>query len=173
MPSAEKKKKVGRLTGGSEHEREALQLRTYNAYLQSNKTLQGIAVSTDSVASPEQRTRIISLMNTLNEEGILKKVIFYQLQNDRSVDLGKESFSNPGSTPATQAYSQKAQTALRVLHQIVETFIPEEMELDDHFKCARLRIYEEHSKGGGEHHTQSWTKRYAVRRKQPKEQPGK
>ena len=115
MSSGEKKNKVGRLTGGSEHEREALQLRTYNAHLQSNKTLQGIAVSTDSVASPEQRTRIISLMNTLNEQKILKKVVFYQLQNDRSVDLGKQSFSNPGSTPTTRAYSQKAQTALREL----------------------------------------------------------
>ena len=97
-------------------------LDTYNEHLQSNKTLQGIVVSTDSVASPEQRTRIISLMDTLNEEGILKKVIFYKLQNDRSVDLGKQSFSNPGSTPATQAYSQKAKKALRDLHQIVETF---------------------------------------------------
>ena len=69
MSSAEKKNKVGHLTGGSEHEREALQLlRTYNGHLQSNKTLQGIVVSTDSVASPEQRTRIIRLMNTLDEE---------------------------------------------------------------------------------------------------------
>ena len=79
MSSAEKKNKLGRLTGGSAHEREALQLRTYNAHLQSNKTLQGIAVSTDSVASSEQRTRIISLMNILDEEGILKKVIYYKL----------------------------------------------------------------------------------------------
>ena len=142
MPSAKKKNKVGRLTGGSDKEREeALQLRTYLAHFQNNKTLQGIAVSTDSIASPEQRTRILSLMNILDEEGVLKKVIFYQLQNDRSVDLGKSSFSNPGSTPATQAYSQKAQTALRDLYQIVETFIPEDMELDDHDKCARLRIY--------------------------------
>ena len=83
MSSGEKKNKVGRLTGGTEHEREALQLRTYNEHLQNNKTLQGIAVSTDSVASPEQRTRIISRMNTLNEEGVLKKVIYYNLQNDR------------------------------------------------------------------------------------------
>ena len=143
MSSGEKKNKVGRLTGGTEHEREALQLRTYMAHLQNNKTLQGIAVSTDSVASPEQRTRIINRMDTLNEEKILKKVVFYQLQNDRSVDLGKQSFSNPGSTPTTKAYSQKVQTALRELHQIVQTFIPEGMELDDHFKCARLRIYEE------------------------------
>ena len=74
MSSGEKKNKVGRLTGGTEHEREALQLRTYNAYLQSNKTLQGIAVSTDSVASPEQRTRIIRLMNTLDEEGVVEGV---------------------------------------------------------------------------------------------------
>ena len=101
MSSGEKKNKVGRLTGGTKHEREALQLRTYNEHLQSNKTLQGIAVSTDSVASPEQRTRIISRMNTLNEEGVLKKVMFYKLQNERSVDLGKKSFSNPGSTPTT------------------------------------------------------------------------
>ena len=153
MSSAEKKNKLGRLTGLSEHEREALQLRTtYNAHLQSNKTLQGIEVSTDSVASPEQRTRIISLMNILDEEGILKKVPFFELQNDMSVDLGKKSFSNPGSTPATQAYSQKAKTALCELYQIVETFIPEDMELDDHFKCARLRLYLEKSEGGEEHH---------------------
>ena len=152
MPSAKKKNQVGRLTGGSDKEREALQLETYLAHLQNDKTLQGIAVSTDSIASPEQRTKIFSLMNILNEEGVLQKVIFYKLQNDRSVDLGKSSFSNPGSTPATQAYSQKAQTALRELHQIVETFIPEDMELDDQFKCARLRVYEEHCKGGGEHH---------------------
>ena len=72
MSSAEKKNKLGRLTGGSAHEREALQLRTYHEHLQNNKTLQGIAVSTDSVASPEQRTRIISRMNTLNEEGVLR-----------------------------------------------------------------------------------------------------
>ena len=128
MSSGEKKNKVGRLTGGTKHEREALQLRTYNAHLQSNKTLQGIAVSTDSVASPEQRTRIISRMNTLNEEGVLQKATFYKLQNDRSVDLGKKGFSNPGSTPTTEAYSQKVQTALRELHQIVQTFIPEGME---------------------------------------------
>ena len=132
MPSAKKKNKLGRLTGGSDKEREALQLKTYLAHLQNNKTLQGIAVSTDSIASPEQRTRIFSLMNILNEEGVLQKVIFYQLQNDRSVDLGKSGFSNPGSTSATQAYSQKAKTALHDLYQIVETFIPEDMELDDH-----------------------------------------
>ena len=60
MSSAEKKNTLGRLTGGSEHEkREALQLRAYNDHFQSNKTLQGIAVSADSVASAEQRTRII------------------------------------------------------------------------------------------------------------------
>ena len=80
MPSAKKKNKVGRLTGGSDKEREALQLRTYDAHLQNNKALQGIAVSTDSIASPEQRTGIFSLMNILNEEGVLQKVIFYQLQ---------------------------------------------------------------------------------------------
>ena len=82
MSSGEKKNKVGRLTGGTKHEREALQLRTYNEHLQSNKTLQGIVVPTDSVASPEQRTRVISLMNTLNEEEILKKVPFFKLQNE-------------------------------------------------------------------------------------------
>ena len=151
MPSAKKKNKVGRLTGRSDKEREALQLRTYDAHFQNNKALQGIAVSADSIASPEQRTRIFSLMKILDEEGVLKKVKFFKLQNDRSVDLGKSSFSNPGSTPATQAYSQKAQTALRDLYQIVETFIPEDMELDDHGKSARLRIYLEGSEGGGEH----------------------
>ena len=126
MSSAEKKNKVGHLTGGSEHEREALQLRTHNDHLQSNKTLQGIGVSTDSVASPEQRTGIIRLMNTLDEEEVLQKVVFYnKLQNDRrSVDLGKSGFSNPGSTPATKAHSQKAKTALPDLHQIVKTSIP-------------------------------------------------
>ena len=102
MPSAKKKNEVGRLTGGSDKEREALQLRTYHAHLQNNKALQGIAVSTDSIASPEQRTRILSLMNIPDEEGVLKKVVFYQLQNDRSVDLGKSGFSNPGSTSATE-----------------------------------------------------------------------
>ena len=102
MPSAKKKNKVGHLTGGSDKEREALQLRTYHAHLQNNKALQGIAVSTDSIASPEQRTRILSLMNIPDEEGVLKKVVFYQLQNDRSVDLGKSGFSNPGSTSATE-----------------------------------------------------------------------
>ena len=106
MPSAKKKNKLGRLTGKSDKEREALQLKTYLAHLQNNKTLQGIAVSTDSIASPEQRTRIFSLMKILDEEGVLKKVIFYQLQNDRSVDLGKSSFSNPGSTSATETYLQ-------------------------------------------------------------------
>ena len=104
--NSEKKNKLGRLTGGEVNMkgRHSAQLRTYNEHLQSNKTLQGIAVSTDSVASAEQRTGIISLTDTLNEEGVLKKVIYYQLQNDRSVDLGKQSFSNPGSTPATQAF---------------------------------------------------------------------
>ena len=150
MPSAKKKNKLGRLTGGSDKEREALQLRTYDAHLQNDKALQGIAVSTDSIASLEQRTKIFSLMNILNEEGVLQKVKFYKLQNDRSVDLGKSSFSNPGSTPATQAYRQKAQTALRDLYQIVETFIPDDMELDDHDKCARLRLYFEKSEGGGD-----------------------
>ena len=87
----------------------------------------------------------------LTRTGVLKKVVFYQLQNDRSVDLGKKSFSNPGSTPTTQAYSQKAQTALRDLYKIVETFIPEDMELDDYGQSARLRIYLEGSEGGGEH----------------------
>ena len=91
-------------------------------------------------------------MDFLDEEGVLQKVKFYKLQNDRSVDLGKSSFSNPGSTPATQAYRQKAQTALRDLYQIVETFIPEDMELDDYGHSARLRIYLEGSEGGaGEH----------------------
>ena len=141
MPSAKKKNKLGRLTGKSDKEREALQLKTYLAHLQNNKTLQGIAVSTDSIASPEQRTKIFSLMKILDEEGVLKKVIFYQLQNDRSVDLGKSSFSNPGSTPATQAYSQKAQTALRDLYQIVETFIPEDMELDDSKAITNVPIH--------------------------------
>ena len=92
MPSAKKKNKLGRLTGGSDKEREALQLETYLAHLQNNTTLQGIAVSTDSIASPEQRTSILSLMNILDEEGVLKKGIFYQLQNDRSV--------NPAPAPA-------------------------------------------------------------------------
>ena len=134
MPSAKKKNKLGRLTGGSDKEREALQLssRTYLAHLQNNKALQGIAVSTDSIASPEQRTKIFSLMKILDEEEVLKKVIFYQLQNDRSVDLGKSGFSNPGSTSATEAYSQKAKTALHDLYQIVETFIPEDMGLGDY-----------------------------------------
>ena len=117
MSSGEKKNKVGRLTGGTKHEREALQLRTYNEHLQNNKTLQGIAVSTDSVASPEQRTRIISRMNTLNEEGVLKKVMFYQLQNDRSVDLGKKKeFQQPGfhagdSSLQSESTNSSARTA--------------------------------------------------------------
>ena len=81
MPSAKKKNKLGHLTGGSDKEREALQLRTYDAHLQNNKALQGIAVSTDSIASPEQRTKIFSLMNILDEEGVLKKAMFYKLQN--------------------------------------------------------------------------------------------
>ena len=86
MPSAKKKNKVGRFTGGSDKEREApLQLRTYHAHLQNNKALQGIAVSTDSIASPEQRTRIFSLMKILDEEGVSLKVKFYKLQNDRTV----------------------------------------------------------------------------------------
>ena len=153
MPSAKKKNKLGRFTGGSDKEREALQLssRTYLAHLQNNKALQGIAVSTDSIASPEQRTRIFSLMKILDEEGVLKKVKFYKLQNDRSVDLGKSGFSNPGSTSATEAYSQKAQTALHDLYQIVETFIPEDMGLGDYGKCARPRLYLGGSEGGGGH----------------------
>ena len=149
MPSAKKKNKVGRFTGGSDKEREALQLRTYLAHLQNDKALQGIAVSTDSIASPEQRTRIFSLMKILDEEGVLKKVKFYKLQNDRSVDLGKSGFSNPGSTWATQAYSQKAQTALHDLYQIVDPFIPDDLALDDYGQSASRRIYSEKSEGGG------------------------
>ena len=71
--------------------------------------------------------------------------------DDRCCNSTRINVATPHAKKTSQTSSQKAKPALHDLCQIVETLIPDDMELDDYGKSARLRIYLEGSEGGGEH----------------------
>ena len=93
MSSAEKKKKVGRLTGGSEHEREALQLRTYNVTL----VPQG---KTEDTTTVEQRSVIIRGLaaSAVPPDTDTARVAYFQI---RGRCVGVQSGSSSSSTTPT------------------------------------------------------------------------
>ena len=149
-----KKKRLKRTTGkgGRQHanqERRALKL--IILLLESvinNKPTHGIPTSTENLANENDRKCLMDNLHILHKEGVLKKNQYFNDMNSVTVDLGRESFSNPETTDC----SSEAKEALRAIHQISKPLLPNTLELDKFDKCVRLRLYLPRGMGGKPHH---------------------
>ena len=86
-------------------------------------------------------------LHILHKEGVLKENQYFKEMNSVTVDISRESFSNPETTD----YSSEAKEALRAIHQISKPLLPNTLELDKQDKCVRLRLYQKDGKGGKPH----------------------
>ena len=148
-----KKKRLKRTTGenGGQHanqERRALQYRLLHESVINDKPTHGIPTSTENLADENNRKCLMDNLKILHKEGVLKENRHFHEMKSVTVDLGRESFSNPETTD----YSSEAKGALRAIYRIAVPLLPNTLELDKFDKCVRLRLYLSGGMGGKPHH---------------------
>ena len=123
-----KKKRLKHTTGrdGGQHgrphanqERRALQLRLLHESVINNKPTHGIPTSTENLADEKDRKCLMDNLHILHKEGVLKKNQFFNEMNSVTINLSRESFSNPETTD----YSSEAKEALRAIQDDLSLFI--------------------------------------------------